>query len=115
MYSLFTDCIQFDVFREYLKSVNFFSFNLLSNIRQVIIWIKFLNLKAFGIMICTFTNFGLRSNDKLLSNLLEIKPEIRTIKKCFIITGLLLMFNSILGLTAIIRKKLSFLIAVSLS
>ncbi len=64
-------------------------------------------------MICVFTNSGLRSSEKLFSNLFEVKPEIRTIKRCFIITGLLLMFNSILGLAAIVRKKLSFLIAVS--
>ena len=63
-------------------------------------------------MIALFSNYGLKV-DESLKSLFDFDPDIKTIRKCFSITGLLILMNAIFGLTAIFKKKLSILIAVS--
>ncbi|XP_054163538.1 tetraspanin-8-like [Oppia nitens] len=66
---------------------------------------------VFGLMIAIFSIYGLKCNERLLSLLYDMSPEIRTVKKCFVITGSLVIINAIFGLTAIFKKKFSILIA----
>ncbi|CAG2118071.1 unnamed protein product [Medioppia subpectinata] len=62
-------------------------------------------------MITLFSIFGLKCNERLLKILYEFNPDIKTIRKCFAINGFLIIINSLFGLTAIYRKRLSILIA----
>ena len=76
-------------------------------------FLKTFCLKAFGLMITFFAYFGLNVNESLLKVFFELSPNIRTVRKCFTLTGLLIVMNAIFGLTAILKKRLSVLIAVS--
>ena len=66
-------------------------------------------------MITFFTYFGLKANESPLKDLFDFNPDIKTVRKCFSITGVLILMNAVFGLTAIFKKQLSFLIAVSLT